>query len=99
MDINIGSNYNPSSIVRKKGLSYRPIKRRVKIIECILAANHLVLVVLASQSHKRRLNDATTKPEDKVKSRFLLNVVIGQGPSIFELLPSENQTLLIRRNT
>ena len=63
------------------------------------AANHLVLVVLARQSHKRRLNDATAKPEDKVKGGFLLNVVIGQGPSIFQLLPSENQTLLIRWNT
>lgn len=32
-----------------------------------LAANHLVLVVFASQSHEGRLDDATTKPEDKVK--------------------------------
>jgi hypothetical protein len=34
-----------------------------------------------------------------VKSGLLLNVVIGQGASILELLASEDETLLIRRNT
>jgi hypothetical protein len=29
---------------------------------------------------------------------FLLNVVVGQGTTIFELLAGENQTLLIRRD-
>ena len=68
------------------------------MIECIPAENHLVLVVFASQSHEGRLNDATTKPEDEMKGWFLLDVVIGQGPSIFKLFSGENQTLLIRRN-
>jgi hypothetical protein len=31
-----------------------------------------------------------------VKSRLLLNVVIGKGPSVLELLSGENETLLIR---
>jgi hypothetical protein len=31
-----------------------------------------------------------------VKSGLLLNVIIGKGPAVFELLSSENQTLLIR---
>jgi len=30
-----------------------------------------------------------------VESGFLLNVVIAEGPAIFELLPSEDQSLLI----
>jgi hypothetical protein len=34
-----------------------------------------------------------------VKSGLFLDVVVGQGASILELLPSENQALLIRRNT
>jgi hypothetical protein len=40
----------------------------------------------------------TTQAEDEVKGGFLLNVVIVQCASIFKLLPSEDQTLLIRRN-
>ncbi|KAL0097160.1 hypothetical protein J3Q64DRAFT_1711876 [Phycomyces blakesleeanus] len=34
-----------------------------------------------------------------MESRFLLDVIVGEGATIFELLTSENQTLLIRRNT
>jgi hypothetical protein len=40
----------------------------------------------------------TTEAEYQVKSRLLLDVVVRQCASIFELLSSENQTLLIRRN-
>ena len=42
---------------------------------------------------------ASTETKDEVESRLLLNVVIGQSPTVFELLASENQTLLIRRNS
>lgn len=34
-----------------------------------------------------------------MKSGFLLNVVIGQSTAIFQLLSSENQSLLIRRDS
>jgi hypothetical protein len=34
-----------------------------------------------------------------VKSRFLLNVVIRKSATVFELLPREDKTLLIRWNT
>ena len=34
-----------------------------------------------------------------MKGRFLLDVVVGQGSAIFELLSSEDQTLLIGRNS
>ena len=33
-----------------------------------------------------------------MKCRLLLNVVIGQGSAILQLLTSENQSLLVRRN-
>lgn len=33
-----------------------------------------------------------------MERRFLLNVVVGQRASIFELLPSKDETLLIRGN-
>ena len=34
-----------------------------------------------------------------MERRLLLNVVVGQGATVFQLLPSENQALLIRRNS
>jgi streptomycin 6-kinase len=40
---------------------------------------------------------ATTKTKDEVKGALLLNVVVGKSATIFELLSSEDQTLLIRR--
>ena len=41
----------------------------------------------------------TTKTEDQVESRLLLDVVIGEGTTILQLLPSENKTLLVRGNS
>ena len=45
--------------------------------------------------------DLTTSTETKneVESRFLLNVVIGKGAAVLELLSGENQTLLIWGNS
>ena len=42
---------------------------------------------------------ATTEAEDQVKSGLLLNVVVAEGASVFELLTSEDEALLIGRNT
>merc|ERR1719393_114823 len=39
------------------------------------------------------------QPEDKVKSRLLLDVVVGQSPTILQLLASEDQPLLVRRDS
>ena len=41
----------------------------------------------------------TSKSEDEMKSGLLLDVVIGKGSSILELLSSEDKSLLIWRDT
>merc|ERR1711915_879762 len=41
----------------------------------------------------------TTQPQHQVERRLLLDVVVGQCASILQLLPSEDQTLLVRRDT
>jgi len=41
----------------------------------------------------------TSQSEDQVKGRFLLDIVIRQGASIFQLLASEDQSLLVRGNS
>ena len=42
---------------------------------------------------------SSTKTEDKVERRLLLDVVVGQGASILELLTSKDQALLVRGDT
>lgn len=57
--------------------------------------DHLLAVVLGGKGFQRWLNDTTSKSKHKVKSRLLLDVVIGESSAIFELLASEDQSLLI----
>lgn len=53
---------------------------------------------LASQSLDKDLH-TTTKTKDQVQSRFLLNIVVGKGAAVLELLASEDETLLVRWDT
>ena len=62
-------------------------------------ANRLFTVVLGSKSLQRGLNDTTTETKDQVESRLLLNVVVGKSAAVFELLTSENKTLLVWGNS
>ena len=40
----------------------------------------------------------STKAEDEMQGRFLLDVVVGQGATILKLLAGEDQALLVRWN-
>ena len=42
------------------------------------------------------LSTSPPQPEDQMKGRFLLNVVVSQSPAIFQLLTRKYQALLIR---
>ena len=42
---------------------------------------------------------AASEPEHEVEGRFLLDIVVRQGPPIVELLASEDEALLIGRDT
>ena len=44
-------------------------------------------------------SSATSESEHEMKGRFLLDVVIGKGPAVVKLFPSEDEALLIGRNT
>merc|ERR1712235_183985 len=52
---------------------------------------------LASEGLHEDLH-TSPKPEDEMEGRLLLNVVIGQGPTVLELFASEDQPLLVRRD-
>ena len=53
---------------------------------------------LTSESLDEDLH-TTSESEDKMKSGFLLDVVIGKGSSVFELFTGEDESLLVRRDT
>ena len=65
----------------------------------LLAADHLVLIVLARERLQRGLNNPTTEPEHEVERGLLLDVVVRQSAAILQLLPGEDQTLLVRRDS
>ncbi|BAT08679.1 Os09g0483150, partial [Oryza sativa Japonica Group] len=71
----------------------------------VLAADHLLLVVLERQEQEAGLLDGVAAPaaaaeaEHQVQRRLLLDVVVGQGAAILQLLPREDEALLVRRDT
>ena len=61
-----------------------------------LTTNSLLAVKLLRQKRQRGVIDAPTQTKNQVQSRLLLDVVVAQGASIFELFTGEDETLLIR---
>merc|ERR1719461_2755937 len=59
----------------------------------------LVLDLLGGSVLLLPLLGASPQPEDKVKSGLFLDVVVGQSPPILQLLASEDQPLLVRRDS
>ena len=58
-------------------------------------ADHLVAVVLLGEQPEGGLDHPTTQPEHQVEGALLLDVVVGEGSPILELLPSKDQPLLV----
>ena len=63
------------------------------------SAHRLVTVECLGQKSQRRVVHTPTQTQHQVKGGFLLNIVVRKSTSIFQLLSSENQTLLIRGNS
>ena len=69
-----------------------------------LSANHFFGLVLSGESCECWLDldlahTTTSESEDEMESRLLLNVVIRESSAVFKLLSSEDESLLIGRNT
>merc|ERR1719427_2466693 len=58
-------------------------------------ADHFVAVVLLGQQPQRRFNHTTSQPQHQVESRLLLDVVVAQCASVFQLFTGEDETLLV----
>jgi hypothetical protein len=63
-----------------------------------LAADGLVAIEGLRQHGQGGIVDSTAQTQYQMQSTFLLNVVIGQGSSIFQLLPRKDQALLVGRD-
>ena len=59
-------------------------------------ADRLLAIKCLGQSGKGRVVNSTTKAEDEVQGGLLLDIVVGEGSAVLELLSSEDETLLIR---
>ena len=69
-----------------------------------LSANHLFALELSSESSKIWLNfhlthTTASKSQDEMEGWLLLDIVIRESSTIFELLTSEDKSLLIWGNT
>ena len=65
----------------------------LKLLNCCIQQVHQI--VLSSLTFALV---ATTEAEDEVESALLLDVVVSKGATVLELLPGEDETLLIGRN-
>ena len=55
-----------------------------------------MLEVIEGLTQGRGLDsESTTESKDKMEGRFLLDVVVGEGSSVLELLASKDQPLLV----
>ena len=68
------------------------------------SANHFVALIFSGESSEGGLDldgslTTSSKSEDQVEGGLLLDVVIRQGSSIFQLFTGEDKSLLIRRDT
>ena len=53
---------------------------------------------LAGKGLDEDLHGSAPESEDKVKSGLLLDVIVAEGPAVFQLLASKDQSLLIGRD-
>lgn len=56
------------------------------------AANLLLAVIFLGKNDQRGFNNTTTKTKHQVKGRLLLDVVVTQSSTIFQLLTSKDET-------
>ena len=68
------------------------------------SADHFLTLVLSGKGSEGWLDldfssTTTSKSEDQMESGLLLDVIVGKGSSVFQLLSSEDESLLIGGNT
>ena len=76
-----------------------PAVRRLWVKTCVaLAADLFIPIVALCKRQQVGFNEPSAQAQHQVESRLLLDVVVGQRAAVLQLLASENQALLVRRN-
>jgi len=94
-----------SAALLVRALATKPVDLSVLINLVVLENSQLDFLVLmlvllgSSVVLLLALLGTTTKAQHQVQRRLLLDVVVRQSTAIFQLLASEDQTLLIRRDS
>ena len=60
-----------------------------------LSADLFIDVVLLGDGSNSGVHSSSSESQDEMESGFLLDVVVGEGSAVFELLSGENKSLLI----
>jgi len=87
---------NQSLLFRRD--SFFILNLRLYVLNSIIRL-HIQSDRLSGQSLHENLHGTTSQTQHQVQGRLLLDVVITQRPSIFQLFTSEDQPLLLRRDT
>jgi hypothetical protein len=90
--------------VRSRALSAQTLDLSITINLVVLENRQLGLLALVLDLLGRSVDlllallSTTAETEHQVKSRLLLDVVVGEGTAVFELLAGEDQALLVGGN-
>lgn len=82
----------------------QPLNLPIAVDLVVLEHRQLGFLALVLDLLRRGVNfllpllGATAQPQNKVKGRLFLDVVVRKGSAVFELLAGEDQALLIRRD-
>merc|ERR1712035_83110 len=90
------SSEDQSLLLRRN--SFLVLDLRLDILDCVIWLD-VQGDRLSREGLDEDLHGTTAKTKDKMKGRFFLDVVIRESSSIFELLSSEDQSLLLRWNS
>jgi len=55
-----------------------------------LSTDHFVTVVLLRQNTERRLDDTSSETKHQMEGRLLLDVIVREGSTVFELLSGKD---------
>merc|ERR1719466_14893 len=88
LTVEVGSHEDPSTTLLSWTLTSQTVNLPIVINLVILENSQLNLAVLA-------LLSASPAPENQMQGGLFLNIIVGQGAAIFQLLASKDQPLLI----
>ena len=105
LPVKVGGHEDASATLLGGTLAAQPTDLAVVVHLVVLEHGQLDLPVLVLDLLGRgvvlllALLATAAQPQDQVQSRLLLDVVVGQGPPVLQLLAGKDEPLLVRRDS